>query len=84
VDIRTQIDTAFLAINNGHISFEALAKVFHPRLVREYLVAAIAHCTPPIADFNGEEFPYDIESYTEWLDEFERVYTVEEYPELYI
>ena len=81
---RQEIETAFLAVNNGHITFASLAKVFHPRLVRQYLLDAIVFTTPPIADYDGEEFPYDVDFYLEFLREFKILYTIEEYPELYI
>jgi len=53
---RQEIEIAFLAVNNGHITFASLAKVFHPRLVRQYLLDAIVFTTPPIADYNGKNF----------------------------
>jgi len=84
---RGEVETAFLAVNNGHITFAALVKVFNPRVVRQYLVDAVVFASEPAVPYDGWdgwEFPYDVEFYLKFLAEFKKIYTIEEYPELYI
>lgn len=85
MELDEQIETAFLAVKNKHISFSALTKNFPLMEVKNYLIEAIDDCANPveIGDDIMSFHPYTLEFYWKYYKEFVLLYS-ESNPEFFI
>ena len=86
LDMDEQIEVAFLAVYNKHISFKALTNHFPPRAVKDYLMLAILdYLDPTQVGFDiVDVYPRDVTFYMQYMREFETIFNREDFPEVWI
>ena len=85
--LHTQLSTAFLAVDNSHITFSALCRNFPLREVKNYLTEAIEVLEKPSEEdgfgLRFDMYPHGLDFYRRCYKAFRQMF-LEEKPEVFI